>query len=786
MNYRKNEYSINISYVKENCMRCTVTKDVPVKNDSFLVESAVYEKQQDSVNLPAIFADIDQDNIIWSACGKELLRLIRYSLESVDVIKYSTQGEPPLIEVVKTVDGERTQISNLQPYVDRKAYTGSISIRIPKTTGIFGLGQDEDGVYNHRGTKCYLYQHNMRIPIPFMMTDQGWGILFDCPSLMIFDDTGDETTIWFDTVDQIDFYIITGNMDTIVSEFRYLTGKAVMLPKWAFGYVQCKERYKTQDEMIAVARRYRELGVPLDCIVQDWKSWPGDEWGQKTVDKERYPNLGEMNRTLHGLNVHTMVSIWPNMAAGCPDHMEMAEKGHLLGDYSTYNAFDENAREVYWQQANKELFKRGFDSWWCDSTEPFTAPDWCGETKLPEEKRYELVGGEHKKFLDPTAANLYAVMHAKGIYQNQRKHDDHKRVFNLTRSGYPGIQKYGAVLWAGDTSARWDELKKEIAKGLNMCMSGIPYWTVDIGAFFVGGVECWRKWSGDPNVKPAWFFDGEYDGGVDDPAYCELYTRWLQFGAFLPIFRSHGSGTPREIWNFGKPGEMFYDAIEKYIKLRYRLLPYIYSLAASVRTTGYTMMRSFLFDFSEDGTARNTADEFMFGDAILVCPVTQPMYYDKNGAIESEKRRLCYLPKGTDWFDFWTGELYAGGQTVNANAEIDKIPLFVRAGSILLTQSDVQSAMEGTGVLNVWIYGGSDTERSYYEDDGVSYNYEKGEYELLYFIWNDKQKQLTVCEHKKFRDAPILLNIHYNNKEQRILFDGIGLSIRLYDAERTD
>jgi alpha-D-xyloside xylohydrolase len=768
-----NKESVFFSHIKENVMRVTVTKGTEIKSGSLLVEQSVFTGTPGGVTAQEICAQMVQDSVVFSLCGgREIFRLTGYGLEETDVIKYSTLGEAPKIEVVKTVDGERTQISNLLPYVDRKAYRGSATFSIPPDTGIFGLGQDEEGVLSRRGTKCYLYQHNMRIPIPFMMTDKGWAILFDCPSLMIFDDTDAGTSVWFDTVDQIDFYVIAGNMDQIISGFRYLTGRAEMLPKWAFGYIQSKERYKTQDELIAVAKKYRESGIPLDCIVQDWKTWQGSEWGQKTVDKERYPDLSEMHAALHEMDVHTMVSIWPNMAADCDNHRELAREGCLLGDYSTYDAFSEKARDIYWKQANEELFQGGFDAWWCDSTEPFTAPDWRGETKLYEDTRFKLVGGEHKKYLDSAAANFYAVMHAKGIYQNQRKQDPDKRVLNLTRSGYPGIQKYGAVLWAGDTSARWDELKKEIVKGLNMCMSGIPYWTVDIGAFFAGGVECWRKWTGDPDAKPVWFWQGEYDRGVLDPAYRELYTRWLQFGAFLPIFRSHGTDTPREIWNFGQPGEMFYDAIAKFIRLRYRLMPYIYSMAADVSDNGYTMMRSLLFDFPEDPKSASIDDQFMFGKALLVCPVTHAMYYGHSGEITAEKSRSCYLPKGTDWYDFWTGDLLSGGQTVWANAEIDKIPVFVRAGSILLTQGDVQSAMEKPGSLEVHVYGGSDAGCTYYDDDGVSYNNKKGEYELLRFDWDDRHKILTVGERSKFREDPIYLQIYFKGSPKSILFDG--------------
>ncbi len=777
MKYCLGEDTIRLLSIKKNILRCAITRGTAIKNDSWLIEKEIPGSQHDSNDPQGIHAAVDEKTIVFKRQDEELLRLTKYELTETDVVRYSTQGEKPRIEAVKTVDGQRTQISNLHPHIERKAYTGSVTFSIPADTGIFGLGQDEEGVYNRRGTKYYLYQHNMRTPMPFMMTDKGFGILFDCPSLMIFDDTGEDATFTLDTVDQIDFYVITGNMDGIISGFRYLTGKAEMLPKWAFGYIQSRERYHTQCEMLETAKRYREAGVPLDCIVQDWKTWTGNQWGQKTVDKERYPDLAGMNRSLHEMNVYSMVSIWPNMAEGCADHSELAKAGYLLGDYSTYDAFDENARAMYWRQADKELFKGGFDSWWCDSTEPFTAPDWCGEVLLPEEKRYELVGNEHKKYLDPAVANLYAALHAKGIYENQLKQDRDKRVFNLTRSGYPGIQKYGAALWAGDTCARWEELRREIAKGLNLCMSGIPWWTVDIGAFFVGGTACWRKWCGDPNAKPVWFWNGEYDRGTADPAYCELYTRWLQFGAFLPLFRSHGTDTPREIWNFGRPGEMFYDAIETSIKLRYRLMPYIYSLAADVAFTDSTMMRSLLFDFPLDKNVKSIDDQFMFGDALMVCPVTHPMYYDHSGEIEKEKRRSCYLPSDGDWYDFRTGEYYKGGQTVSAEAEIDKIPLFVRAGSILLMQQPTQHALADADALEIWIYKGANAVRTYYNDDGVSYDFKKGEYEMIRFEWDDAAEQLAISEMKKYRSRPIMMQVRYDDRLKSVLYDGSKMKV---------
>jgi alpha-D-xyloside xylohydrolase len=760
-------------------LRCTLTRAAAVTDESRLVRTEVFGHLT-LAEASGIRPEQDGRQIRLAIPNGTILAIAEYALRPVNVVRYTTGGDAPQVEIVKTVDGQRTQISNLRAVVERQAYEGMIGFSIPKPARIYGLGQDETGVFQKRGIKQFLYQHNMRTPMPVFLTDQGYGVFFDCASLMIFDDTGEYTRMLLDTVDQIDFYVLAGNMDEIVSGIRYLTGKAALLPKWAFGYIQSRERYKTQDELIGIAERYRALGVPLDCVVQDWKTWPGDLWGQKTVDKERYPDLAAMNHTLHEMRVHSMVSVWPNMAQGGADHAEFAQAGQLLGDYSTYDAFSTTARALYWKQLMRELVPGGFDSWWCDSTEPFTAPDWRGEKLLPEEERFRLVGGEHKKYLEPAAANLYALLHAQGIYENQRKTQPEKRVLNLTRSGYPGIQQYGAALWAGDTSARWDVLKGDIAKGISLCMSGIPFWTIDIGAFFVGGTACWRKWCGDPGAKPVWFWNGDYDGGVDDPAYRELYVRWLQFGAFLPLFRSHGTDTPREIWNFGKAGEPFYDAIEKFIRLRYSLMPYIYSMAMRVALEDYTMMRGLLFDFPFDAKALDVDDQFMFGDSLLVCPVTKPMYFDKCGAPDAKKERVCYLPKGNRWYSFWTGASYEGGQTVAAEAKLDTIPVFVRSGSILLKQQPADSAGQDADVLEVHLYSGADCECVYYNDDGGTYAYLDGEYEEIRFSWLEESRQLFIREKRKCRSHAIQMVIYADHTKTKIRYDGGEKRISFY------
>lgn len=601
-----------------------------------------------------------------------------------DVYRYVCDGAPR-IKIQKTVDGQRTYIENMVRQLDRTAFRARLALHLAPDEHIYGLGQDEDGVFNKRGQIEYLYHHNMKIPMPMFVSSRGYGVLFNCGCLMVFDDTGSHTAITLECVEQLDFFVIAGSMDEIVAGYRLLTGTAAPLPDWMLGYIQSKERYETQAELLESALKHRELGIPLDVIVQDWKTWQGELWGEKRLDKERYPDIASAMRQLHEQNIHALVSVWPNMNMGGTDHDEFARQDMLLGDYSTYNAFDENARRVYWRQAERELYAGGFDGWWCDNSEPFTSPDWGGEEKLAEAERYLLVGGEHEKYLDPAVANLYALLHAQGIYENQPE----KPVLNLTRAGYAGIQKYGAVLWAGDTSATWEELRREIAKGMSISLCGIPYWTVDAGAFFAGSTACWRRWKGDPTAEPVWFWQGDYDNGVQDRGYQELYTRWLQFACFLPVFRSHGTDTPREAWQFEQP---FYGAITQTIRLRYRLMPYIRNMARRVTEEHFTIMRSLLFDFPEDENAKTIDDAFMFGDDILVYPITKPFYYTAGSKPlpDTPNTWECYLPQGADWYDFWSRTRYLGGQTVQVPVCLEHIPLFVRAGACLPMQSGLQ------------------------------------------------------------------------------------------------
>lgn len=762
----KDKERLELSYVRRNIIHVRYGRETFSVQGSMLLDSRArkiddsfeisYEEAGDSYRISGgdteVLISKDDLSVTWKKAsdGSILLKEGRKEFVQIPVMKYTTGDEAPVIDRVKTVDGERNFIKNLKEVEDHKAWQGRLHFCFAKGEHIHGLGQAEEGIFDYRGHVQYLYQHNMRIPMPMFVSDKGYGMFFDCASLMTFSDTENGSYLFFDTIPYLDYYFIEGDsMDEIIAGFRYLTGDSAMLPKWAYGYVQSKEQYYTADELVEVAAKYRELGIPLDCIVQDWNTWEKDKWGNKILDPRRYGNMKECADRLHEMNVHTMVSVWPNMNSGTENYDEFMEKGQLLNDLATYDAFDEKAREVYWKQVKEGLFEKGFDSFWCDSTEPFSGPDWGGEIKREPWKRYQMVGDEHKKYLPPEKANAYALMHAKGIFENQRKETEEKRVLNLTRSGYASGQRYAAMLWSGDTCASWETLKRQIREGLNMGLSGYPYWTLDIGGFFTVGKEWKNRGCGCNNdPTPKWFWTGIYDDGVKDKGYCELYVRWLQMGAFLPMFRSHGTDTPREIWNFGKEGEPFYDAIAKAIKFRYKLMPYVYSLAGSVRLASDTMMRSLLFDFADDEKAADRSDEFMFGRSLLVCPVTEPMYYEAgNREIQRDKSWECYLPAGSDWYDIRDNKKYKGGQTVAAEASIDSIPVFARSGAVIPMRQGLTYAMEDNDEpLELHIYTGADGEFIYYDDAGDDYAYEKGEYETVRIRWSDKSHTLTVEE----------------------------------------
>lgn len=657
------------------------------------------------------------------------------NLEEFDSFKVVVD-ENTKIEQIATPDGMKEVVKDAAKVFDQKLYKTRLYLEWQDEEALYGLGQNEEGNLNLRGTMAFLHQANKKIAIPFLVSSLGYGILMDTYSPMIFNDTNEESYLYTEADYEMDFYFIYGtNMDGVIHGYRYLTGKAVMLPKWAFGFVQSQERYETAKELNDVVKEYRKRKIGLDCIVLDWCSWEGMLWGQKTFDTVRFADPSAMMAELHENHAKLMMSIWPNMSKECENYKEFKEKNLLFPLSEIYNPYREEGRSLYWKQVNEGLFCHGIDAWWCDSSEPFT-PEWNHIGKPEPSTMYHEFYETCSQYIPAQLTNSYGLYHAKTIYEGQRALTSEKRVVNLTRNGYTGQQRYGTILWSGDIAASWTTLKRQIVAGLNFCASGFPYWTLDIGAFFVKkGVQ--------------WFWDGDYDKGYDDLGYRELFTRWFQYGCFLPIFRNHGTDFRRELWNFGKPGDPFYNALIKINHLRYQLMPYIYSIAARVWKDDYTILRMLAFDFAEDIRARGIKYQFLFGDSLMVCPVTAPMYYEKDSRpIEgSAKTREVYLPAGTDWYDFWTNQYYKGGQTITAEAPIDIIPLYVKAGSILLMTQFMQYVDEIPDVpFEVRIYPGKDAEFELYEDEGDSYRYEEGQYAITTFSWSEEKQKFNISE----------------------------------------
>ena len=582
----------------------------------------------------------------------------------------------------ETIDGQKALEQNLTPVWDRDAWTARIALSFAEDESIHGLGGLEEGLFNYRSARQYLYPHNLRLPIPHVISSRGYSLLVHTGSGMIFDDCGEFPFLEIDTVDQLDFFILLGpEFDRLVAHFRRLTGKATPLPDWALGYIQSKEHYHTQEELLEVVREYCKRDVPLSMIVQDWKYWPDGQWGQKSFDHSRYPDPAGLVNELHQQSVRLMISLWPNSAPGCPNHRELQEGGYLLADGSTYNAFSPEARRVYWDQIQRELGSIGMDAWWCDSSEPFTA-DWAGSTRRPPAEAYRQNLDFAARFLDPAKAAAYGLEHARMIWDGMTGSRPRDPVLNLTRSAWPGQQQFGAVPWSGDISARWDILRKQIAEALSFSVTGMPYWTVDIGAFFTGSHQCFHRWTGLPPEEKTWFWEGDYEDGCKDLGYRELYVRWFQFGAFLPLFRAHGTDTPREIWQFGEPGEPFYDALVETIKLRSALLPYFREVMQDVVERNGTWLRMLAFDFPHDSRARAVTDQFCCGREYMVCPITEPFLYGPDSRpLGNEKNmgRDVYFPAGGDWVCFWSGERIPGGQSRRVSSPLHQIPLYKKS-----------------------------------------------------------------------------------------------------------
>ena len=596
----------------------------------------------------------------------------------------------------------------------------------PANEALFGLGcHPEDSLsINYKGRNQDLVIKYMTGAIPMILSTRGYGLLWDnySPSYFYGGEAGNTKFKYMsESGEMVDYYFIYGpSFDNIIASYRKATGEAPMFPKWAFGLFQSQDRYKSQVEVLSVKDNYRKNNIPVDCIVQDWFYWEPDVIGSHKFWPERYPDPKAMVAELHKANIHAMISIWPVMAKGTANYNAMAKAGnlttilwdnvmtHTFDNY--YDAHSEKARKMYWDQARDSLIKpQGWDAWWVDQCEPDNG------TLLDERRKAVFAIGRGIDYF-----NTYSLMHSTGLYENWRKDIPGKRAFFLIRQAFAGQQRNAATLWSSDITCTWNAYRNQVPQGINACVSGIPYWTSDIGGYHFH----WQAldWSAPKNR--------------------ELFTRWFQFGTFSPIFRIHGKGE-RALFSDN------WDATTKsillnYDNLRYRLLPYIYSLAWKVTNEGYTIMRSLAFDFPDDDAIKSIPDQYMFGPAFMVNPVTKSLYNLSNSQ-DIKKTRKVYLPKMSDWYDFWTGKLINGGQTIDADAPIETIPLYVRAGSIIPMGPYLQYATEkAADPIEIRVYTGANADFVLYEDENDTYDYESGKYSTITMSWNEAEKTFTI------------------------------------------
>ena len=673
---------------------------------------------------------------------------------------------------------------------------------LDREEAIYGLGQLQNGKMIQRNMTKNLIQGNVEDVSPFFQSTKGYGVFWDNYSPTLFTDNEVETSFRSEVGDCVDYYFMYGkNADGVIAQVRSLTGQAPMFPLWTYGYWQSKERYKSQKEVVDVVRKYRELGIPLDGIIQDWQYWGHNYlWNAMDFQNPTFNNPQKMIEDVHAMNAHMAISIWSSFGPMTKPYRELDKKGMLFNfttwpqsgleswppnmEYPSgvrvYDAYNPAARDIYWKYLNDGIFKLGMDAWWMDSTEPDHL-DW-----KPEDMDTKTYLGSFRK-----VRNAYPLMTVGGVYDHQRAVTSDKRVFILTRSGFLGQQRYGVNVWSGDVASTWESFRNQIPAGLNFSLCGIPHWNSDIGGFFAGHYN--KSWNDDSASK--------------NPLYQELYVRWLQFGTFNPMMRSHGTDVYREIYKFGKKGEPVYDAIEKMIGLRYSLLPYIYSTSWEVSNRQSSFMRALMMDFVDDRKVWDINDEYMFGKSLLVAPIAHAQYtpeavvkvseeegWNRDGAKKTKtdvavdfmetKSTNIYLPAGTLWYDFWTNEKHEGGKEITKETTLDVIPLYVKAGSIIPVGPQVQYATEKPwDHLELKVYAGANGNFILYEDEFDNYNYEKGAYTEIPISWNNASRKLTIGARKgayegmlKNRKFTVTLqdgtqkNVDYNGKAISVRF----------------
>jgi alpha-D-xyloside xylohydrolase len=632
---------------------------------------------------------------------------------------------------------------------------------LDKGEAIYGLGTIQNGKMNRRGEHKRMEQSNLEDFQNVIQSIKGWGLYWDNYAPTQFDDDARGMSLTSEAGDVIDYYFMYGgSADGVIAQMRFLSGDVPMFPLWTYGFWQSKERYKTAAETESIVDKYRELQVPLDGIIQDWQYWGSNYlWNAMDFLSEDFANGKQLIKNVHQKHAHFMISIWASFGPMTQQFRELDAKGLLLpietwpqsgishvwppimeypSGVKVYDAFSPEARAIYWKYL-KKLYDYGTDAWWMDSTDP--------DFFNPKESDYQhpVTGGTWRSL-----RNAFPLETVRGIYQAQRKDDRGKRIFIMTRSSFAGQQHYGSNMWSGDVASSWEMLRNQIPAGLSFTLTGNPNFNTDIGGFFCGSYN--TKGSGS---------------APKNPQFQELYVRWMQYGLFCPVFRSHGADAPREIWQFGEPGTPVYQSIKNLIDFRYRLIPYLYSTASQVTNNNFSYMRPLFSDFAADKKVWDMTDEFMFGRSILACPIVEAQYtqekivkedamtgWDRKevtgeSAAQADwsetKTATKYLPKGANWYDFWTGKLYKGGQNVVLTTRFDQVPMFVRAGSIVPLGPVMQYVGEKPwDNLEIRIYPGADAEFSLYEDEGDGYNYEQGYYSNIIFTWTDRTRTLHI------------------------------------------
>ncbi len=685
--------------------------------------------------------------------------------------------------------------------IDKGAYKVMQSFALEADEPIYGVGMLQNGKMSQRGEHRKMQQSNLEDFAHFFQSIKGYGIYWDNYSPT---NLNDNSTLELESQvgDAVDYYFMYGgDADGVIADMRHLTGHVPMLPLWTYGFHQSRERYKTQEELLEVVDKYRELGIPFDGIIQDWQYWGSNyTWNAMEFISPDFNRAQDMIDHVHDKNAHITISIWSSFGPQTKQYQELNDKGLLFSfetwpesgltewpprrDYLSgvrvYDSYSPEARDIYWKNL-KRLHNMGIDAWWMDSTDPDHAQYKESDLDQP------CSAGSYR-----SVRNLYPFMCVGGVDQHQRAEDKDKRVFILTRSYFAGQQRYGVNTWSGDVGSSWDSFRKQVPLCLNHTLTASPNVNTDIGGFFASAYN--RKW-GD-------------NSATSNPQYQELYTRWMQFGLFNPMMRSHGTEVYRELYYYGKPGEPIYDALLDAVKFRYRLMPYIYSTARKVSVEDDSFMRALFMDFRDDKNTWNNGKQFMFGRNLLVCPVVDPLYtqekivktdensgWNRHDANVNEggwpevdwnqpKTYGVYLPAGAKWYDYHTNKLYDGGQNIRADAPIAYSPLYVKAGSIIPLAEDMQYTSEKTwNYLTLKVYPGENAEFELYEDEGDNYNYLDGKYSGIKMSWNDRKRVLTIDNRKgSYEGMPVqrIFNVVMpDGRMKEIKYNGKRVSVKM-------